>query len=269
MAETEGGGRFSELFELIGDYARRDHGHQERALRLITVSYEGAPEVEGMPDARQAVDDILSGHDYVFPTSGLGALDPRSVDAVVKVALYEQGNREWGIDRLGRMLQGLVRRLDAEGGHADYEEDTNVVMTGLRTVVAGVLVEEIVEEIAEDLQEIAEEVAEIAEEIAGEGLLPATDAPPMPGGAGPGEAVALPGEAPPDAPAGTAEGSELAEKAAPITERRQEVMELLAGAGTPTEIAVARAAADSYLASDPSDGDVRAARDRLPNPTGN
>jgi hypothetical protein len=45
-------------------------------------------------------------------------------------------------------------------------------------------------------------------------------------------------------------------------------MDLMAGAGTPTEVAVARAAADSYLASDPSDGDVRMARDRLPNLTG-
>ncbi len=43
--------------------------HQEKALRLITVAYEGAPEVEGMPDARQAMDDILSGNDYVFPTN--------------------------------------------------------------------------------------------------------------------------------------------------------------------------------------------------------
>ena len=261
MAQTEGGGRFSELFELIGDYARRDHGHQERALRLINVAYEGAPEVEGMPDARQAVDDILSGHDYVFPISGLGALDPRSVDAVVRVALYEQGNREWGIDRLAKMLQGLVRRLDAEGGYPDYEEDTNVVMTGLRTVVTGVLVEEI----AEDLQEIAEE---IAEEIAGEGLPPTTDVPLASGGAGLGEAAALPGQTPPDAPAGTPEGPGRTEEAAPIADRRREVMDLLAGAGTPTEVAVARAAADSYLASDPSDGDVRMARDRLPNPTG-
>ncbi len=227
MAKIGSSGRFPELFELIADYARGDRAHQEKALRLITVAYEGPPEVEGMPDARQAVDDILSGNDYVFPTSGLGTLEQRSVDAVVRVALYEQGNREWGIDRLGRMLQGLVRRLDAEGGYHSYEEDTNVVMAGLRTVVTGVLVEELVE----DLEELA-------------------------------------GEAPPDAPTGIAEGPERAEGAAPIADRRREVMDLLVGAATQTEVAVARAAADSYLASDPSDGDVRAARDRLPNATG-
>jgi hypothetical protein len=45
-------------------------------------------------------------------------------------------------------------------------------------------------------------------------------------------------------------------------------MDLLAKAGTPTEVAVAREAAESYLASNPSDGDVRAARDRLPAPGG-
>ncbi len=237
MAQTGSSGRFPELFELIADYARRDRAHQEKALRLINVAYEGPPDVEGMPDARQAVDDILSGNDYVFPTSGLGTLEPRSVDAVVRVALYEQGNREWGIDRLSKMLQGLVRRLDAEGGYHSYEEDTNVVMAGLRTVVTGVLVEELVE----DLEELAEEALE---------------------GTAPSE------EAPPDAPTGIAEGPERAEGAAPIAHRRREVMDMLAGAATQTEVAVARAAADSYLTSDPSDGDVRAARDRLPNATG-
>ena len=43
-----------------------------------------------MPDARQVMDDLLSGNDYVFPMSGLGTLDPRSVHAVLRVALYEQ-----------------------------------------------------------------------------------------------------------------------------------------------------------------------------------
>ncbi|MDP9477222.1 MAG: hypothetical protein M3R38_16345 [Actinomycetota bacterium] len=237
MARTGSSGRFPELFELIADYAKGDHAHQEKALRLINVAYEGPPEAEGMPDARQAVDDILSGHDYVFPMSGLGTLEQRSVDAVVRVALYEEGNREWGIDRLSRMLQGLVRRLDAEGGYHSYEEDTDVVMAGLRIVVTGVLVEELVEDL---------------EELAGEAL----------------EDTAPSEEVPPDAPAGIAEAPERTEGAAPIAERRREVMDLLAGAATQTEVAVARAAADSYLASDPSDGDMRAARDRLPNPSG-
>ncbi len=58
------------------------------------------------------------------------------------------------------------------------------------------------------------------------------------------------------------EQSEQPEEASPA--RRQELMDLLASAETPTQVAVARAAADSWLASSPSDGDVRMARDQLP-----
>ena len=242
MTKSDGGdsGGFSELFDLIRNYAKRDRAHQEKALRLITVAYEGPPEIEGMPDVRQTVDDILGRFDYVFPIREFGTLDPRSVDAVVRVALYEEGNREWGIDRLARMLRGLVRRLDAEGGYPDYAEDTGMVMTGLQTVVSGALVEEIVEE----LQEIAEE---LVEDAVPEGKPLMTDAPRILPGVvlGEEEAVASPGG-----------DATLID--------RQELMDLLAKAGTPTEVAVARDAADSYLASNPSDGDVRAARDRLP-----
>ncbi len=49
---------------------------------------------------------------------------------------------------------------------------------------------------------------------------------------------------------------------------RQELMDLMVKARTPAEVTIARAAADSYLASAPSDGDVRVARDHLPDPTG-
>ncbi len=55
---------------------------------------------------------------------------------------------------------------------------------------------------------------------------------------------------------------EQTEESAP-SHRRQELMGLMANAGTPTQVAVARAAADAWLADHPSDGDVRAARDRL------
>jgi hypothetical protein len=57
--------------------------------------------------------------------------------------------------------------------------------------------------------------------------------------------------------------TEQVEEATP-SHRRQELMDLLASAGSPTQVAVAKAAADSWLAGNPSDGDVRAARDRLP-----
>jgi hypothetical protein len=56
--------------------------------------------------------------------------------------------------------------------------------------------------------------------------------------------------------------SEQTAEASPA--RRQELMDLLASAESPTQVVVARAAADSWLASNPSDGDVRMARDQLP-----
>ncbi len=57
---------------------------------------------------------------------------------------------------------------------------------------------------------------------------------------------------------------EQAEQAEEAPARRQELMDMLASAETPTEVAVARAAADSWLTNNPSDGDVRMARDHLP-----
>ena len=58
-----------------------------------------------------------------------------------------------------------------------------------------------------------------------------------------------------------------AEEAAPLPDR-QELMDRLANAQTSTEVAVARGAADAWLAANPSDGDVRLALERLPDPTG-
>ncbi len=58
------------------------------------------------------------------------------------------------------------------------------------------------------------------------------------------------------------------EEAAPPHGHRQELMDRLANARTTTEVAVARGAADAWLAANPSDGDVRMARDQLPDSTG-
>jgi hypothetical protein len=44
---------------------------------------------------------------------------------------------------------------------------------------------------------------------------------------------------------------------------RQELMDRLDNARNPAEVADARAAADSWLAANPGDGDVRLARKRL------
>jgi hypothetical protein len=48
-----------------------------------------------------------------------------------------------------------------------------------------------------------------------------------------------------------------------LPQDRQELMNLLGSARTPSEIANARAAADSWLATHPGDGDVRLAREKL------
>ncbi|MDQ3965454.1 MAG: hypothetical protein M3246_03215 [Actinomycetota bacterium] len=56
---------------------------------------------------------------------------------------------------------------------------------------------------------------------------------------------------------------EQAERTEEAGRERQELMDQLASARTSSEIADAKAAADSWLADHPSDGDVRAAREQL------
>jgi hypothetical protein len=154
VTDSVSGGEFSELFEVITKYSQMDYDHQEKALRVIAGIYDVPFESETMPDARQVVDDILGQHDYVFTIDESGhTLDPRSIDAVLRVALYREENREWGINRLSRMLEGLVRKLNTEEGYPDYVEDSARVIEGLQTVVSGALVEEIVEELVEIAQE--------------------------------------------------------------------------------------------------------------------
>jgi hypothetical protein len=102
-------------------------------------------ENEEMPDARPVVDAILEQYDYVFTTLERGNLDPLSVDAVVRVALYKDEYREWGINRLGRILESLHRRSRTDETYADYVEDSAVAIRGLENIVAGSALEEIVE----------------------------------------------------------------------------------------------------------------------------
>ena len=139
------GKKFSELFEVIRDYSKREYDYQDKALQVITGSYVFMFESEDMPDARGVVDEILSQYDYVFTTVERGNLDPLSVDAVVRVALYSEEYREWGINRLGKILEGLFRRSRTDETYSDYVEDSRVVIRGLEQIVAGSVLEEIVE----------------------------------------------------------------------------------------------------------------------------
>jgi hypothetical protein len=102
-------------------------------------------ESEDMPDARGVVDDILGQYDYVFTTLERGNLDPLSVDAVVKVALYKEEYMEWGLNRLSKILEGLFRRSRTDETYSDYVTDASIVIRGLERIVAGSVLEEIVE----------------------------------------------------------------------------------------------------------------------------
>ena len=139
-------GKFSELFEVIRDYAKREYDYQDKALQVLAGSYTYMFESEDMPDAREVIDDILGQYDYVFTTLERGNLDPLSVDAVVKVALYKEEYMGWGINRLGKILEGLFRRSRADETYSDYVTDAKIVIQGLERIVAGSVLEEILEE---------------------------------------------------------------------------------------------------------------------------
>ena len=144
MAEANEG-KFSELFEVIRDYSKREYDYQDKALQVIAGAYVFMFENQDMPDVRGVVDDILNQYDYVFANLERGNLDPLSVDAVVRVALYSEEYTEWGINRLGKILEGLFRRSRTDETYSDYVEDTGVVIRGLESIVAGSVLEEIVE----------------------------------------------------------------------------------------------------------------------------
>jgi len=137
--------KFSELFEVIESYSKREYDYQDKALQVIAGSYSFMFEREDMPDARGIIDDILNQYDYVFTNLERGNLDPLSVDAVVRVALYREEYREWGLNRLGRILEGIYRRSRTLEAYSDYLEDARVVIKGLERIVAGSILEEIVE----------------------------------------------------------------------------------------------------------------------------
>ena len=137
--------KFTELFEVIQAYSSRGYNYQDKALQIIAGTYVFMFEEEEMPDVRPIIDDILGQYGYVFTTLERGNLDTLSVDAVVRVALYNDEYMEWVINRLGRILESLHRRSRADENYLDYVEDAAVVIRGLENIVAGSALEEIVE----------------------------------------------------------------------------------------------------------------------------
>ena len=144
MTDTTNG-KFSELFGVIEDYARREYHYQDKALQVIAGAYVFMFESEEMPDARPVVDGILEQYDYAFTTIERGNLDPLVVDAIVKVALYREEHMEWGINRLGKVLEALFRRSRTDETYEDYVQDTSIVIRGLERMITGSVLEEFVE----------------------------------------------------------------------------------------------------------------------------
>ncbi|CAN5702257.1 hypothetical protein BH24ACT22_BH24ACT22_19570 [soil metagenome] len=150
MANMSASSKYSDLFDVIESYARGEYDYQDKALQVIAGAYVFMFEPEDMPDARPIVDEILEQYDYVFTNLERGNLDPLSVDAVVRVALYTDEYMEWGLNRLSRILEGLLRRVQIDETYTDYVEDARIVIRGLENIVLGSALEEIVENSKED-----------------------------------------------------------------------------------------------------------------------
>src|SRR5215212_7676390 len=81
MTESTDGGTFPELFEVIQDYAQRDHNDQVKALRVIAAAYLPLYDLPPMPDAREVVEDVLTRNDFLVTAPQSGRLKHPSVDA--------------------------------------------------------------------------------------------------------------------------------------------------------------------------------------------
>jgi hypothetical protein len=160
---TETAGSFPELFEVVQDYAQRDHNHQVKALRVISAAYlplEGTPP---MPDARQVVEEILVRNEFLLtdPVTGelepasvdaeTGQLEPAGIDAVVSVATsrLDEEDLRWGASCLLNVMDALRRRTQSEG-YGTYVLDADDVLDGLQTILAADIVEDVIEGAAEE-----------------------------------------------------------------------------------------------------------------------
>lgn len=151
MTESTGGGAFPELFEVMREYARRDHNHQLKALRVIAAAYLPLSEVPPMPDARQLVEDVLSRNDYLLTDPETGELETASVDAVVSVATSRlaEGDIKWGADCLMKVMDALRRRAQGEG-YETYVLDADEVLDGLETILAADIVEDVIADVVHE-----------------------------------------------------------------------------------------------------------------------
>jgi hypothetical protein len=151
MTEPADGGAFPELFEVIQDYARRDHNHQVKALRVIAAAYLPLFEVPPMPDAKQLVEDVLSRNGFLLTDPQTGQLEPAGVDAVVSVATSRlaEEDLQWGAGCLLNVMDALRSRVQSEG-YATYVLDADDVLDGLEAILAADIVEDVIEDIVSE-----------------------------------------------------------------------------------------------------------------------
>ena len=151
VTESTHEGTFPELFGVIQDYARRDHNHQVKALRVIAAAYLPLFEVPPMPDARQVVEDVLNRNDFLLTDPETGRMEPASVDAVVSVATsrLDEEDLKWGVGCLLNVMDALKRRTQSEG-YETYVLDADEVLDGLRTILAADIVENVIEDIVDE-----------------------------------------------------------------------------------------------------------------------
>ncbi len=151
MTEATNEGTFPELFEVIKDYARRDHAHQVKALRIIGAAYLPLFEIPPMPDAKQVVEEILSRNDFLLTDPETGQLEGAGVDAVVSVATSRLAEEDlkWGAACLLGVMDALRDRAQSEG-YETYVLDADEVLDGLETILAADIVEDAIEDVLEE-----------------------------------------------------------------------------------------------------------------------
>lgn len=150
MTESTNGGAFSELFEVIREYAQGDHAHQVQALRVIAAAYLPVYEAPPMPDAREVVEGVLNRHGFLLTSPETGGIEPSSVDAVVSVATsrLDEEDLRWGAGCLMGMVDALRQRAQEEG-YETFVLDADEVLDGLQTILAADIVEDVVEDVLE------------------------------------------------------------------------------------------------------------------------
>lgn len=151
MTEPTNEGSFPELFAVIQDYARRDHAHQVKALRIIAAAYLPLFEVPPMPDAKQAVEDVLASNGFLVTDPETGQLESAGVNAVVSVATsrFSEEDLKWGAACLLTVMDALRARAQTEG-YETYVLDADEVLDGLETILAADIVEDAIEEVIEE-----------------------------------------------------------------------------------------------------------------------